>query len=47
MALFFECTRECCRKELDSANIVREAIFQPLLFFQAWRNAPTIRYVET
>ena len=28
MALFSECTRQCAQKELDTADIVREAIYQ-------------------
>jgi hypothetical protein len=30
MALLFECTQKCCRKQLDTADIVREAIFHQL-----------------
>jgi len=30
MALFSECMLECARKVLDTADIVREAIFQQL-----------------
>jgi hypothetical protein len=30
MALFYECMLECAQKLLDSADIVREAIFQQL-----------------
>jgi hypothetical protein len=30
MALFYECTPQCARKLLDSADIVGEAIFQQL-----------------
>jgi hypothetical protein len=30
MALFFECMLPCARKVLDTADIVREAIFQQL-----------------
>jgi hypothetical protein len=28
MALFYECMRMCAQKLLDTADIVREAIFQ-------------------
>jgi hypothetical protein len=28
MALFYECMRECAQKLLDTADIVREAIYQ-------------------
>jgi len=31
MALFFECMPECARKLLDTADIVRDAIYQQLL----------------
>ena len=30
MALFYECMLTCARKVLDTADIVREAIFQQL-----------------
>ena len=30
MALFHECTPQCAQKELDTADIVRDAIFQQL-----------------
>jgi hypothetical protein len=30
MALFFECTLSCAQKLLDTADIVREAIFRQL-----------------
>jgi hypothetical protein len=30
MALFSECSLECARKVLDTADIVREAMFQQL-----------------
>jgi hypothetical protein len=30
MALLFERTQKCCRKQLDTADIVREAIFRQL-----------------
>jgi hypothetical protein len=30
MALFYECTPQCAQKELDTADIVREAIFRQL-----------------
>jgi len=30
MALFFECMLQCARKLLDTADIVREAIYQRL-----------------
>jgi hypothetical protein len=30
MALFFECMLKCARKPLDTADIVREAMFQQL-----------------
>jgi len=30
MALFFECRVECARKVLDTADIVRDAIFRQL-----------------
>jgi len=30
MALFSECTQECARKLLDTADIVRDAIFHQL-----------------
>ena len=30
MALFHECTPQCAQKELDTADIVREAIFHHL-----------------
>jgi hypothetical protein len=30
MALFFECTRQCARKLIDTADIVREAMLQQL-----------------
>ena len=30
MALFYECTLKCARKLLDTADIVRDAIFQQL-----------------
>ena len=32
MALFHECTPQCAQKELDTADIVREAIFQQRIF---------------
>ena len=32
MALFYECTQQCARKLLDTADIVREAIFRKLTF---------------
>jgi hypothetical protein len=31
MALLFERTQKCCRKQLDTADIVREAIFRQLI----------------
>ena len=31
MALFHECTPQCAQKELDTADIVREAMFQQLI----------------
>jgi hypothetical protein len=30
MALLFERTQKCCRKQLDTADIVRDAIFRQL-----------------
>jgi hypothetical protein len=30
MALFYECMLKCAQKLLDTADIVRDAIFQPL-----------------
>jgi hypothetical protein len=33
MALFFECMLLCAQKVLDTADIVREAIFQQLTVF--------------
>jgi hypothetical protein len=30
MALFHECTPQCAQKELDTADIVRDAILQQL-----------------
>jgi hypothetical protein len=30
MALFYECTLLCAQKELDTADIVREAMLQQL-----------------
>jgi hypothetical protein len=41
MALFFECMLECAQKVLDTADIVREAMFQRLRL--KWREikAPT------
>jgi hypothetical protein len=35
MALFHECTLQCAQKELDTADIVREAILQQLRLFPA------------
>ena len=38
MALFFECMLSCARKLLDTADIVRDAIFQQLsLEGRGWR----------
>jgi hypothetical protein len=34
MALFYECTPQCAQKELDTADIVRDAIFQQLRRFR-------------
>jgi hypothetical protein len=34
MALFSECMPECAQKMLDTADIVREAIYHQLLNFQ-------------
>jgi hypothetical protein len=31
MALFHECTPQCAQKELDTADIVRDAIFQQVV----------------
>jgi hypothetical protein len=39
MALFFECMLPCARKVLDTADIVREAIFQQLVGFVGRRHA--------
>jgi hypothetical protein len=39
MALVFECMPQCAQKLLDTADIVREAIYRQLR-----RNAPSLRY---
>jgi hypothetical protein len=41
MALFYECMLKCARKLLDTADIVREAMFHQ----QGWNN-PANPYVE-
>jgi hypothetical protein len=49
MALLFERTQKCCRKQLDTADIVREAIFQqlwPRRFLQS-HGPPAIRYAAS
>ena len=42
MALLFECTPQCARKLLDTADIVREAIFHQL---HRWHAASAFRNV--
>jgi hypothetical protein len=36
MALLFERTQKCCRKQLDTADIVRDAIFRQPSVFVIW-----------
>ncbi|MGA8814903.1 MAG: hypothetical protein WB523_20320, partial [Candidatus Sulfotelmatobacter sp.] len=38
MALFSECSLKCVRKLLDTADIVRDAIFRQLVGSQTWRS---------
>jgi hypothetical protein len=43
MALFFECMLLCAQKELDTADIVREAIFRQLGRKRSARLIATLR----
>ena len=41
MALFHECMPQCAQKELDTADIVRDAMFRQLQTFPLGRERPT------
>ena len=42
MALFYECMLKCARKPLDTADIVREAMFHQMTFASADVQRPTV-----